>query len=153
LAEIHLCDKCVNQELDQESALDRNPTRLCSGSSQLKMSYLRRSPRTMSNTYGISENDEREIRARDKTCVYCGVLMKQSPHATGSSGATLEHFNNDGPLSKRYNVAICCRGCNSSKGTMGLSVWFKTPYCRNKKINRETVSKLVKEYMRLEKLS
>jgi len=50
-------------------------------------------------------------------------------------------------------VAICCRRCNSSKGTMGLSAWFKTPYCREKKINEETVSKPVKEYMRLEKLS
>jgi hypothetical protein len=44
--------------------------------------------RTMSNTYSISERDEREIRARDKTCVYCGISMKQSPHAMGASGAT-----------------------------------------------------------------
>src|SRR6202162_4916899 len=101
----------------------------------------------MSNTHGISKEDEREIRARDKTCVYCRILMKQ--HAMGSSGATLEHFNNDGPLDKKYNVAICCRRCNSSKGTMGLSAWFKTPYCREKKIDEETVSKPVKEYMRL----
>jgi hypothetical protein len=35
----------------------------------------------MSNTYGISKQDERQIRARDKTCVYCGILMKQSRHA------------------------------------------------------------------------
>src|SRR5437879_1748094 len=56
-----------------------------------------RSPRTMSNTYGISKQDEQEIRARDKTCVYCGILMKQYPHAMGASGATIEHFNNDGP--------------------------------------------------------
>jgi len=33
----------------------------------------------MSNTYGISEHDEREIRARDKTCVYCHIVMKQPP--------------------------------------------------------------------------
>jgi hypothetical protein len=107
--------------------------------------------RTMANTYGISKKDEQEIRARDKTCVYCGVLMKQSPHAMCSSGATLEHFNNDGPFSKRYNVAVCCRSCNSSKGTMKLPVWFKTLYCREKKINGETVSRPVTEYMRLEK--
>jgi len=107
----------------------------------------------MSNTYGISKQNEREIRARDKTCVYCGILMKQYPHAMAASGATIEHFNNDGPLKKKYNVAICCRRCNSSKGTMRLSAWFKTPYCRGKKINEETVSKPVKEYMRLEKLA
>ena len=55
-----------------------------------------------------------------------------------ASGATIEHFNNDGPFSKKWNVAICCRRCNSSKGTMRLSEWFKTPYCRERKINEET---------------
>lgn len=35
-----------------------------------------RSPKTMSNKYGISNQDEREIRARDKACVYCRILMK-----------------------------------------------------------------------------
>jgi 5-methylcytosine-specific restriction endonuclease McrA len=105
----------------------------------------------MSNPYGISDQIEREIRARDKSCVYCGILMKQSPHARGASGATIEHFINRGPLREKYNVAICCRRCNSSKGTMGLSAWFNMPYCREKKINEKTVSKPVKEYMRLEK--
>jgi len=104
----------------------------------------------MSNTYGISNQVEREIRARDKTCVYCGILMKQSPRARNASGATIEHFNNDGPLQEKYNVAICCRRCNSSKGTMSLSAWFNTPYCREKKITAETVSTPVKEYIRLE---
>ena len=115
--------------------------------------HVHRSPKTMSNTYGISNQDEREIRARDKTCVYCGILMKQYPHAMGASGATIEHFNNDGPLKKKYNLAICCRRCNSSKGTMELSAWFKMPYCRENKINEETVSKSVKDYMRLRKPS
>jgi hypothetical protein len=107
---------------------------------------------SMSNTYGISEQVEREIRARDKTCVYCGVLMKQSPHTMGASGATIEHFNNDGPYDEKYNVAICCRGCNSSKRTMTLSAWFKTVYCRDHKINEETVAKPVKNYIRLQKM-
>jgi 5-methylcytosine-specific restriction endonuclease McrA len=106
----------------------------------------------MSNTYGISEKDELEIRARDKTCVYCGVLMKQSPYAMGPSGATIEHFNNDGPFHEKFNVAFCCRGCNSSKGTKKLLAWFETDYCHEKKINDKTVSKAVKDYMRLKKL-
>ena len=106
----------------------------------------------MSNTYGISMQDEREIRARDKTCVYCQIVMEQRPHAMAASGATIEHFNNDGPFEKKYNVAICGRRCNSSKGAMSLSAWFRTPYCRDKKINEHTVSKTVKEYMRFKKL-
>jgi len=107
----------------------------------------------MSNRYGISEQDEREIRARDKTCVYCKILMKQKPHAMSASGATIEHFNNEGPLKKKYNVGICCRRCNSSKGTMSLSAWFKTPYCREKKFNERTILKPVKKFMRLKKRS
>ena len=73
--------------------------------------------------------------------------MKQHPHALGLSGATIEHFNNDGPFERKCNAAICCRRCNSSKGTKTLLVWFKTPYCQEKKINEETVAKPVKEYM------
>lgn len=107
----------------------------------------------MSNTYGISRQDEREIRARDKTCVYCHISLKRYSHAKRLSGATIEHFNNDGPFDKKFNVAVCCRGCNASKGTKTLSAWFKTPYCREKKINEETVSKPVKEYLRRQKLS
>ena len=78
--------------------------------------------------------------------------MKQSPHAMSASGATIEHFDNERHLKKKYNIAICCRRCNSSKGTMSLLAWFKTPYCRERKINGERVSKPVKEYMRVEKL-
>ena len=107
----------------------------------------------MSNTYDISNQDEREIRARDKTCVYCRVLMKQYPHAMRASGATIEHFDNDGPFDKKYNAAICRRRCNSSKGTKTLSAWFNTPYCREKGINKKTVSKPVREYMRSKNLS
>jgi hypothetical protein len=105
--------------------------------------------KTMSNTYGISDKDEQEIRARDKTCVYCHKLMKKSRR---SFGATIEHFNNDGPFEKRFNLAICCRGCNSSKGIKKLLAWFKTDYCYKKNINVKTVSKPVGDYMRLMKL-
>ena len=109
--------------------------------------------KTMSNTYRISDQDEREIRARDKTCVYCRVLMKQYPHAMRASGATIEHFNNDGPFDKKYNAAICCRRCNSSKGTKTLSAWFKSPYCRENGINKNSVLRPVREFMRLKKPS
>ena len=109
--------------------------------------------KTRSNKYGISKEDEREIRARDKTCVYCHISMKRHSDARRASEATIEHFNNDGPFDKKFNVAICCRGCNSSKGSKTLLVWFKSPYCRERKISAETVSKPVKEYLRLEERS
>jgi hypothetical protein len=78
--------------------------------------------------------------------------MKQPPHARVPSGATIEHFNNDGPFTKKYNLAICCRRCNSSKGTKSLREWFEQSYCQEKKINKESVSEQVKEYMRTQNL-
>lgn len=102
----------------------------------------------MSNTYGISEEVEEEIRARDKRCVFCHVSMRHASRTRGASDATIEHFNNDGPLGKKYDVAICCRGCNSSKGTKKLLAWFETPYCRKRLINEKTVGKPAKEYVR-----
>jgi len=102
----------------------------------------------MSNSYGISKNVEEEIRARDKRCVFCHKRFSRESRA---SGATIEHFNNDGPMTKKFNLAICCGGCNSSKGTKKLSAWLKTPYCTEKKpkpINEKTVAKPVKEYLR-----
>jgi hypothetical protein len=107
----------------------------------------------MPNRYGISEEVEKEIGARDKRCVYCHVLLQHYPYAMSASGATIEHFNNDGPFDKKYNVAFCCRRCNSSKGTQKLSDWFDTAYCKNRKreINARTVAKPVKEYIRLTK--
>jgi hypothetical protein len=103
----------------------------------------------VSNKYGISVKDEQEIRARDKVCVYCRKLMKKSRR---SFGATIEHFNNDGPFNEKRSAAICCRGCNSSRGAKELLAWFATDYCRRKNINVKTVSKPVRDYIRLMKL-
>ena len=104
----------------------------------------------MSNPYGICDRDERAIRARDKKCVYCSVRVKRRPNNRALE-ATIEHFNNHGPMRKRYNLAICCRGCNSSKGKKGLLEWFKTDYCkenRRRPINERTVCEPVKKYLR-----
>ncbi len=58
----------------------------------------------MSNTYGISEEVEKEIRARDKVCVFCHRRFSRESRA---SIPTIEHFNNDGPMAEKYNLAIC----------------------------------------------
>jgi hypothetical protein len=102
----------------------------------------------MSNSYEISEEIEGEIRARDKKCVYCRVSMKKPTRVKVAAEATIEHFNNDGPFTKKYNLAICCRGCNSSKGVKTLLAWFKTPHCAKWGINEKTVAKPVKNFMR-----
>jgi hypothetical protein len=102
----------------------------------------------VSNIYGISKEVETKIRARDKTCVYCRVLMKRTSRARGAAEVTIEHFNNRGPYAEKYNVAICCRGCNSSKGTKKLLVWFESSYCVARNIHSKTVAAPVKHYIR-----
>lgn len=103
----------------------------------------------MSNKYGISEKDEKEIRARDKTCVYCHKAMKEYSGISGVSSdkATIEHLNNEGPFNEKSTMAICCGSCNSSRGNKELLDWFKTPYCIERNINKETVAEPVKEYI------
>ena len=103
----------------------------------------------MSNKYGIPEEDEKEIRVRDKTCVYCHKTMKVfGTKGSRRDSATIEHLNNDGPFDKKYNLAICCSSCNSSRGDKDLLAWFKTSYCIERNINKDTVAKPVKEYIK-----
>ncbi len=104
----------------------------------------------MSNRYGILEKDEEEIRARDKTCVYCHKAMKKCSSAKGMRCdlATIEHLSNDGPFDEKSNVAICCGSCNASRRNKELLDWFETPYCIERNINKETVAEPVKKYIR-----
>jgi hypothetical protein len=108
----------------------------------------------MSNQFGIPNKEEEEIRARDKTCVYCHKVMKAYPDTKGTPGdkATIEHLNCDPPFYwkdglKKSGLAICCGECNSSRGKKTLLDWFKTKYCLDRNINKDTVAEPVKKYL------
>ena len=49
------------------------------------------------NNWGIPEWLEKEVRERDKACVYCGIQMieKTPPRAPRKAVATWEHIIND----------------------------------------------------------
>ena len=66
---------------------------------------------------------------RDRTCIYCGLEFEPSNWAK----ASIEHIDNDVRNVDPINIAICCRSCNSSKGSSELNAWLRN------------VSKLVKE--------
>jgi len=102
------------------------------------------------NRWGIPEYLEREVRTRDKTCVYCGTRMieKMSPNGARKSIATWEHIINDARIITRKNIARCCVACNSSKGTKSLSEWLQSSYCMKRGINKDTVAEIVKEALR-----
>ena len=104
------------------------------------------------NRWKIPEWLEKEVKARDKFCVYCGVKMVDRMSSDGSrkSVATWEHIINDASLITRENIARCCVSCNSSKGTKNLSDWLESGYCKMKGINQNTVATVVKNALNSE---
>lgn len=59
--------------------------------------------------------------------------------------ATWEHIDNNEKNISEDNIVLCCVSCNTSKGTKMLPEWFTTPYCQNKKINKDIVASTVKK--------
>jgi len=108
----------------------------------------------MSNKYGIPEEELNKIRARDKRCVYCHKeMLKHHNKKNQGDSPTIEHLNSDPPFYwkdglKIEDVAICCGSCNSSRGIKKLSDWFTVKFCKDRKINGDTVAGPVKEYLK-----
>lgn len=95
------------------------------------------------------------IRARDASCVYCG---KQFNKANAADHATVEHLNHkkdwdsvgdylrEGkPVSEI--VAMCCRGCNSSRSDKSLLDWFNGDYCEKNGITYDSVAPVIRNYI------
>jgi len=98
------------------------------------------------NNWNIPEWLEKEVLARDKVCVYCGVKFGSSK-GSRKTKASWEHIINDANIITRENIARCCVSCNSSKGTKKLSEWIKSKYCKEKGINKDTVADVVKDVL------
>jgi hypothetical protein len=104
------------------------------------------------NSWGIPGWLEKEVRERDKTCVYCGIQLieKMSPRGPRKAVATWEHIINDQSIVSRENIARCCVACNSSKGTKKLSDWIQSSYCMKRGITKGTVAEVVKDALRVD---
>ena len=104
------------------------------------------------NRWSIPAWLEEEVKARDQTCVYCGIRMiEQMPvRGTRKAVATWEHIINDASIVTRENIARCCVACNASKGSKKLSDWIQSTYCKERGINKDTVTVVVKEALRAE---
>jgi 5-methylcytosine-specific restriction endonuclease McrA len=102
------------------------------------------------NKWGIPQWLKMEVRQRDGTCIYCRVLMLESPPANGSrkTVATWEHINNDASIVTLENIARCCASCNASKGTKALSDWLESAYCRQRGISRDNIAEVAKLALR-----
>ncbi|ENW22051.1 HNH endonuclease [Acinetobacter haemolyticus] len=98
----------------------------------------------MANNWHIPADLEREIRQRDRACVYCGNEFLSHKESIKAS-ASWEHIINDASIITRENICLCCRGCNSSKGQKKLLVWLQTKYCKQRNITEKTVSFIIKQ--------
>ena len=98
----------------------------------------------MANNWNIPAWLEQEVRERDSVCVYCGNEFL--PHKeSAKASVSWEHIINDAKIITRENIALCCRGCNASKGQKQLSVWLQTKYCIERGITPESVALIIKQ--------
>ena len=98
----------------------------------------------MANNWNIPPRLEREVRERDKVCVYCGGEFTSAKFSK-KSAASWEHIINDAKIITRENICLCCCGCNASKGQKQLSVWLQTKYCKDRGISPESVAPIIKQ--------
>ncbi len=96
------------------------------------------------NNWNIPDWLEREVKNRDKRCVYCRIKFGSSK-ATRKTIATWEHIINDAKIITRENIVRCCFSCNSSKGTKKLSEWLESDYCKKNGITKDSVVEVVKQ--------
>jgi hypothetical protein len=93
------------------------------------------------NRWNIPVWLEREVLERDRSCVYCGVSFASA--TARRERPSWEHIINDASIITRENIALCCIGCNSSKGTQELTVWLQSRYCLSRGITSHSVAPVV----------
>ena len=95
----------------------------------------------MANQWGIPKAVEDEVLRRDKACVYCGA-----PFGTDRKNMkSWEHIINDVAIFTPDNIALCCIGCNASKGSKLLAEWIASPAATRRGITSETIAPVVKK--------
>lgn len=105
------------------------------------------------NRWGIPARLEKEVKDRDKTCIYCGIHMLEQTPPSGprKAVATWEYIINDVSIVNRENIARCCFACNASKGTKKLSDWMNSNYCKRHGINKDRVAEIGKQALKIER--
>ncbi len=94
------------------------------------------------NRWKIPKELEKEVRARDTHCVYCGISFGSTPGK--GSLRSWEHIINKAEIRTRENIALCCRSCNSSKGAKVVADWLKIRILQRRGIDSECVADVVK---------
>jgi hypothetical protein len=93
----------------------------------------------VANRWGIPREVEAAVLTRDERCVYCGCEFGTERARKQS----WEHIINDISIATMENIALCCIGCNASKGTKVLHVWLASPRAKRRGISEATLSPVV----------
>ena len=93
------------------------------------------------NRWNIPPWLEQEVTARDQACVYCGIRFDRA--VARRDRPSWEHIVNDARIVHRDNIALCCIGCNASKGAKPLAVWLLSRYCQQHGIHGGSVAPVV----------
>lgn len=99
----------------------------------------------MGNRWGIPREVEEVVISRDPVCVYCGVPFGVDRRTRRS----WEHIINDIRISTVNNIALCCVGCNASKGAKPLDVWLNSDRAKRRGISHGTLAPVVCEALQL----
>ena len=94
------------------------------------------------NRWNIPAWLEQEVEERDRKCVYCGTSFT-ADRTPRRSRRSWEHIVNVARIITRENIALCCIGCNASKGAKALAVWLESQYCKTRGITGQTVASIV----------
>lgn len=94
----------------------------------------------MANRWGIPQEVEKLVLSRDKICVYCGAEFT----AERKFKPSWEHIINDVNIATVENIALCCVGCNASKGNKILTAWLESDNAKKRGVRKETLAPVVK---------
>jgi hypothetical protein len=97
--------------------------------------------------YDIPDEVVKHVVARDRSCVYCKLRFRIGARSRKNL-ASWEHMDGRSVRHpKKWNIALCCGRCNSSRGPKGLAEWFDSDYCREKRIKKLKVASVVRRYL------
>jgi hypothetical protein len=80
------------------------------------------------------------VLARDLCCIYCGRDFETELSNPRAGLPSWEHIINDESIVTIENIALCCIGCNASKGTRTLGDWLQSKYCQTRGIGPNTIA-------------